>query len=453
MSDAIPAHGSAPLALPDSASLEWLRKQAKRRLTELRAENAAAKLADAQFEIAKQYGFPSWRALKAHVDSLSVDGQLFDAARQGDVPRLRALLDEHPDKRFIRDKPYEWTLLHAAASRDQNSTAPKDSLSAVNLLLERGLDPNARERGDNTYAMHWAAAAGDLAVVRRLADAGGEVVGHGDDHELEVIGWATCWEGCDDAAHRAVADFLVSRGAHHHIFSAIAMGLSGEVRRIVAANPGELNHRLSRNENHQLPLHFAIRMNKPDMVALLIELGADPLAVDASGNPPSTYAAHPGIDRPIVEAVRSMTLAELDSAARGHRSANVTMMDLVAALTLGDWTMADRLVALNPALVAQGASAGALHMMAMRNDARGVRWLLAHGADVDALWTQWDSRVTALHLAAGGGRVEIVRLLLSAGANTTIRDSRFESDALGWARHFNLREVVSILEPLPHVTP
>ena len=53
---------------------------------------------------------------------------------------------------------------------------------AVDLLLARGLDVNTRERGDNTYAMHWAAAAGHLDVVRRLAEAGGDVIGHGDDH-------------------------------------------------------------------------------------------------------------------------------------------------------------------------------------------------------------------------------------------------------------------------------
>ncbi|HEV8446701.1 MAG TPA: ankyrin repeat domain-containing protein [Gemmatimonadaceae bacterium] len=453
MSDETPTQGPAPRALPGAPNLEWLRKEAKRRLTRLRETRSDAQLSDAQFEIAKEYGFPSWRGLKAHVDSLSLDGQLFDAAKKGDVARLRALLDEHPDRRFIRDTPYEWTLLHAAASRDQNSTAPKDALGAVNLLLDRGLDPNARERGDNTYAMHWAAAAGDLPVVRRLADAGGDVVGHGDDHELEVIGWATCWEGGDDAAHRAVADFLVSRGANHHIFSAIAMNLGDEVRRIVAANPGALNQRLSRNENHQSPLHFAIRMNKPAMVDLLIELGADPLAVDGSGNPPTAYAHHEGIDRPIVEKIRAMTVAELDSAERGHRQANVSMVDLVAALSLADFAMAERLVKANPGLVAaQGASSGALHMLSMRNDARGVRWLLDHGADVNGLWTQWDSRVTALHLAAGGGHVETVRALLAAGASTTILDSRFEGDALGWARHFDMKEVIRLLEPLPHVT-
>jgi len=129
---------------------------------------------------------------------LTLDNQLFDAARNGDVASLTTLLDAYPDKLHARARPYEWTLLHAAAHNGH--------LSAVDLLLTRGLDVNTREKGDNTYAMHWAAAGGHVEVVRRLADAGGDVVGHGDDHELEVIGWATCWEGCGDAAHRAVVD-------------------------------------------------------------------------------------------------------------------------------------------------------------------------------------------------------------------------------------------------------
>lgn len=439
-------HGSAPSPLPDAPSLEWLRKQAKRRLEELRLTKPDAHLAEAQFEIAKHLGFSSWRALKAHVDSLNIDGQLFAAARAGDVPRLRDLLDAHPDKLFIRDKPYEWTLLHAAASRDQGSNQPKDSLGAVNLLLERGLDANARERGDRTYAMHWAAAAGSLDVVRRLADAGGDVVGHGDDHELDVIGWATCWEGCDDDAHRAVAGFLVGRGARHHIFSAIAMNLGDEVRRIVAENPGALNRRMSRNENHQLPLHFATRMHRPDMVALLIDLGADPLAVDDSGNTASAYADATGIDRPILEKVRLMALAEIDSANRGRRPARLALIDLVAALSLGDWTMADALSQADPSLVADSPPSGALHMMSKRSDARPVRWLLEHGVDVNGLWRHYDSLVTALHMAAGAGHVDVVRTLLDAGADPAIKDSRFDSDPLGWAQHFDKREVVRLLE-------
>jgi ankyrin repeat protein len=113
-------------------------------------------------------------------EPLTVEGQLFDAARNGDLARLTALLDKHPDKLHARAKPYELSLLHAAAEQRQ--------LAAVDLLLKRGLAVNTREKGDNTYAMHWAAAAGQLDVVRRLADAGGDVVGEGDDHDLEVIG-------------------------------------------------------------------------------------------------------------------------------------------------------------------------------------------------------------------------------------------------------------------------
>jgi ankyrin repeat protein len=173
------------LSFPDRPSLDWLRKQSKRRLDELRRENPAARLSQAQLALANDYGFPSWRALKAHIDSLTLDGQLFEAARTGDIETLTHLLDTDPDRLNARAKPYEWSLLHAAAEKGQ--------LAVVDELLRRGLDVNTREKGDNTYAMHWAAAAGHLDVVRRLADAGGDVVGRGDDHQGEVIGWATCW--------------------------------------------------------------------------------------------------------------------------------------------------------------------------------------------------------------------------------------------------------------------
>ena len=151
-----------------------------------------------------------------------------------------------------------------------------------------------------------------------------------------MIGWATCWDGCDDAAHRAVADLLVSRGARHHIFSAIALNLADEVRRIVSADPAALNRRMSRNENHQLPLHFAVRMNQPAMVALLMDLGADPLAVDGSGFSAAAYATSPHVDRRVMEAIAAMTSAELTSAARGDRRPRGGALDLMAALALGD---------------------------------------------------------------------------------------------------------------------
>lgn len=393
--------------LPEAPNLEWLRKQAKRRLDELRQADPEAKLADAQFALAKEHGFSSWRALKAHVDSLTVEGRLFDTALRGDVSGLTALLDAHPDGLHVRGEPYGKTLLHVAAQNGR--------LAAVDLLLTRGLDVNARDKGDNAYAMHWAAAEGHLEVVRRLADAGGDVVGRGDDHELEVIGWTTCWEMSSEETQRAIADLLVNRGARHHIFSAIALDLADEVRRIVAAEPEALTKPMSRNENFQLPLHFAVRKNRPEMVELLLDLGADPSATDGEGFSASVYAAWPGVDRRVIEVL----------ARRGG-------VDLFGALALGDRERAAELLRNDPGLAERD---GALHLLAKRGDLESVRWLLDQGADPNARWGHWDAVVTPIHLAAGQGHVEVVRLLLAAGADPSIRDSKHDGDARGWAEY------------------
>ena len=114
---------------------EWLRSRPE------------AQLADAQFDLARDFGFSSWRELKAHVDALTVAGRLIAAAKNGDAAALDALLDAHPGALDTRVPPYGATLLHAGARH-----AP-----VVEALLRRGLDPNARESGDNTTALHWAA--------------------------------------------------------------------------------------------------------------------------------------------------------------------------------------------------------------------------------------------------------------------------------------------------------
>ena len=427
MSDRTPESASGARALPDSPSLEWLRKQAKRLLRELQATDPAAKLTAAQFALAKAHGFTSWRALKAHVESLTIEGHAFELARAGDAGALRAMLDANPSLLHAREKPYAWTLLHAAAQKGQ--------LDVVDLLLSRGLDPNTRERGDETYAMHWAAAHGHLDVVRRLADAGGDVVGRGDDHELEVIGWASVWDGCDDAAHREVADFLVSRGARHHIFSAIAHDMTDEVRRIVRDDPASLERRMSRNENHRTPLQFAVLRNRPAMAALLLELGADPFAVDGDGQSVAVYANVKDADRPAMEAVRRRTLATPRSVRRGDP------LPLVACLSLADRDTAARLVHDDASLL----GSGALHILSKRGDAPAVRWLLDRGADPNARWMHWDAEVTPLHLTAFSNDLDTARALLAAGADPRIRDGKHDSDAIGWADFFGRTELRELL--------
>lgn len=66
---------SAAPTLPQRANFEHLRKQAKARLANLRRSRPQAILADAQLEIARENGFPSWRALKAAFDRRLADGE------------------------------------------------------------------------------------------------------------------------------------------------------------------------------------------------------------------------------------------------------------------------------------------------------------------------------------------------------------------------------------------
>jgi hypothetical protein len=125
MSEQTSGSASSPSSLPDAPNLDWLRKQAKRRLEELRTSNPDARLADAQIDLARRYGFSSWRALKAHVDALGVDGRLFDAAKTGDVSTLTALLDAHPEKLHVRTKPYGSPLSICSSRADSTRTCAR----------------------------------------------------------------------------------------------------------------------------------------------------------------------------------------------------------------------------------------------------------------------------------------------------------------------------------------
>jgi ankyrin repeat protein len=82
-----------PQALPANPDLDWLRKAAKKRLAALRAANPDIRLYEAQLAVANDYGFPSWRALKAHVETvnprLAERNRVFDAAPAGNIEAVR----------------------------------------------------------------------------------------------------------------------------------------------------------------------------------------------------------------------------------------------------------------------------------------------------------------------------------------------------------------------------
>jgi ankyrin repeat protein/catechol 2,3-dioxygenase-like lactoylglutathione lyase family enzyme len=274
--------------LPQRASLEFLKKRAKERLAELRRTDRAAQLATAQLAVARDYGFPSWRALKAEIDKRRAPtvSAFFTACEAGDVDTLRSLLATEPG--LVRERVRGTTGLHRAVKH----------VDAVRVLLEHGADANARDEGDNAYPLHFAGAFG-VDVVRVLLDAGADVHGYGDLHELEVIGWATCF---GPTIPWDVVDLLVERGAKHHVFSAIACKDLALISHVVEENPDAIARRLSRFENRQTALHYVIA--PPDgllgggfrtgdhyaMLDLLIELGADLEATDDKGRTPLAVA-------------------------------------------------------------------------------------------------------------------------------------------------------------------
>lgn len=69
MSDSNPSVSNPSVSNPRGLpSLEYLRKLAKDRLPELRRTDPGAKLATALLQVARENGFPGWRALKAQLD-------------------------------------------------------------------------------------------------------------------------------------------------------------------------------------------------------------------------------------------------------------------------------------------------------------------------------------------------------------------------------------------------
>src|SRR5260370_2324717 len=81
-----------PRSLPVRPNIRHLKDQAK----DLLKAGDAASIAEAQFKIARLYGFASWPKLKAHLDSLEEIGQLKLAIDTTDLKRVKTLMTRNP---------------------------------------------------------------------------------------------------------------------------------------------------------------------------------------------------------------------------------------------------------------------------------------------------------------------------------------------------------------------
>ena len=143
-------------ALPARPNLDWLRKTAKDHLRELRAQDSSRKLADAQFAVARQFGFSSWRALKAHVDqlhsaaSMPADEEAADFLRHVGAGRIDAIKEALAKSPAIVNAvgPHPYWGGRPQALHVSIETGRRD---VFDLLLAKGADVD----GDNRLYDHW----------------------------------------------------------------------------------------------------------------------------------------------------------------------------------------------------------------------------------------------------------------------------------------------------------
>lgn len=154
--------------------------------------------------------------LRASIEELDI----FEAAALGDVERIEKLLNEDPElaNGYSRDG---WTPLHLASHFGE--------LEAVEALLEHGANVVAISRNSMTnMPLHAAAAGPHLEICRRLLAAGAEVNAH------QHGGW-TPLHAAAQQGNRELMELLLEHGADPGISND-----EGELPTVTAARRGHM---------------------------------------------------------------------------------------------------------------------------------------------------------------------------------------------------------------------
>jgi ankyrin repeat protein len=208
-------------ALPARPSLEFLKKSAKQQVAALRRQGKATSLAAAQLALARKYGFPSWRKLKAHVELLEQAAAAVEAISSGDTKSLKRLLSQNSNLANTRVDDRR-TLLHIAT--DWPGHFP-NNMETIAALVASGADVNAAFAGGHSETpLHWAASSNDVAVIDVLLDHGANIEALGS-----VIGGGTPMSDAVAFGQWQAARRLVERGARTTLWQAAALGLMDRV--------------------------------------------------------------------------------------------------------------------------------------------------------------------------------------------------------------------------------
>jgi ankyrin repeat protein len=444
-------------SLPERPNLDHLKNEAKALHKTLREQNPDVKLTDAQRQLAREYGFPTWARLRAHVqnvrsgdDALTafltaiqeqdrdraqqilannprlVSTSLHVAAALGEAEAVRALSRDPARVSEVAGKPPASPLLFLAFSpfHGQNDRRDAGLFESARLLLAAGADPNTKDGQYGVPALYGVTGMHNRpGIGRLLLEAGanptdGESVFHAAENfhedalillrefgvQLNYVGeWGNTplWfllRWYDFAKNENAAkgfDWLLANGADPNV----ASGMEQETA-----------------------LHVTVRQGKPvRVIQKLLAHGANVHLRRADGATAWTLAKRAAYDE---------LAAALEQA--GAKKEPLSPADeLLGACGRGDLDAARRLS--NPALIASLAPSDQLLLneAAAAGRARVVAACIAAGFDVNRVN---DRGATALHEAAISGYSEIVRLLLNAGADHGMKDPHHHSTAMGWAQ-------------------
>jgi ankyrin repeat protein len=493
--------------LPERPSLEQLRKQAKDHLDTLRAADPSVKLADAQYALAREYGFESWPKLVHHVESTRPEPRmlqpaalksaekltwssgrgsdvwaLIQACMSGDLGAARALIAKDPSlarAHYQYRKPLYFAVrenridvarfLLGHDSNPMDLWVDDDPLEIArdrgNVEMERMLTEtlettfNASSKGEPVAS---ALREHDLKRMRELFDAQPELVTKGDRRSNQPIHWATMTRQLD------AIDDLLRRGA------------DVDARRMDGARPihltnGDYFYRGWRD----VPRKWAV--TPADVMAYLKARGAiidlptachtgdiervrellrqDPSIANRIGEHEGYY---PGAGAPLSNAAAAgrMDIVQLlldHGADPNLREEQIAPRGkaLYSAVYNGHYEIAKLLLERgafpNPPVESSGDALWVSREW--RPDKRMETLLLSHGAtpapeDTDEDWPSsahnW-LRISPLHQAARRGDLKEAKKLLKAGADLHARDEHLRSTPLAWAAKFGQLEMVKFL--------
>src|SRR5438477_2053729 len=123
--------------LPERPNLRHLKDQAR----DLLKAGDAKSLTDAQFHIARLYGFASWPKLKAHVNTLAEIGKLKQAIDTNNFDLVKTLMTRNPELHraphgYGKDGPLTWV----AECRAPWEPPGPARLAMAKWMIENGSD-------------------------------------------------------------------------------------------------------------------------------------------------------------------------------------------------------------------------------------------------------------------------------------------------------------------------